>query len=564
MSAQEVIMTDSDTGRRPDVLIILADDLGYSDVGCYGSEIDTPNLDALATAGVRMSQFYNTARCSPSRASLLTGLHPHQTGIGVLTRNDGPGGYPGTLSTDCATLAEVLRTSGYATAMAGKWHLTGQVREPDDTWPTRRGFDHHYGIVTGAASYYDPVTLTEDERPAEAGDGFYLTTELGERAAGYVRDHAATAPDRPLFLYLALTAPHWPLHAPEDVIAKYTERYRAGWDELRTRRLARQVETGLLRSDWPLTDRDPEVPAWAETADRDWQARRMAVYAAQVELMDAAIGRVVDELRATGRLDHTLIIFLSDNGGCAEEMPPGHADELATPPLHVPLRTRSGERVRVGNAPEIVPGGPDTYCSYGKPWANLSNTPFREYKHWVHEGGIATPLIAHWPAALPAGVTVHDPYQLPDIMATVLEAAGARYPDRRGPHPVPPLEGSSMLPSWRGDGAEDHWLFWEHEGNSAVRRGRWKLVRKHGHPWELYDLDQDRTETEDRAADQPELVQEMITAYQAWADRCGVLPREQVLATHGPGGLGPRLVDARHRSARVSGTGPAAGAEDRG
>ncbi|MFC7623726.1 arylsulfatase [Microlunatus sp. GCM10028923] len=546
-------MTDNQT-RRPNVVIILTDDLGYSDIGCYGSEIETPHLDALAAAGVRMSQFYNTARCSPSRASLLTGLHPHQTGIGVLTRNDGPGGYPGTLSQECATLAEILGSQGYATAMSGKWHLTGQIREPDETWPTRRGFDHHYGIVAGAASYYDPATLTEDEQPAEAGDDYYLTTELGERAAGYVHDHHAAEPEQPLFLYLALTAPHWPLHAPEDVVERYHERYRAGWDRLREERHARQQESGLINADWPLSERDAEVPAWADTADQDWQARRMAVYAAQVELADAAIGRVVSALRDTGRLDDTMIIFLSDNGGCAEEMPPGYADELPARPIHTPLNSPAGVRVRTGNAPEIVPGGADTYTSYGKPWANLSNTPFREYKHWVHEGGIATPLIAHWPAGLSGGVTVHDPYQLPDVLATVLEATGAEYPERRDDHPVPPAEGTSMLPSWRGGAVDDHELFWEHEGNSAARRGRWKLVRKHDRPWELYDLDADRTELTDVAADHPDLVQELITAYQAWADRCGVLPRDQVLATHddpGPSGR-THLVVNSYRSARVA------------
>lgn len=542
---------------RPDIVIILADDLGYSDVGCYGSEIDTPHLDALAAGGVRMSQFYNTARCSPSRASLLTGLHPHQTGIGVLTRDDGPGGYPGTLSTDCATMAEVLGEAGYATAMAGKWHLTGQIRERDETWPTARGFDHHYGIIAGAASYYDPATLTEDGQPAEAGEDYYLTDELGERAARYLSDHAAERPDQPIFLYLALTAPHWPLHAPEHVIERYVERYRAGWDRLRAERHRRQQESGLLDPAWGLTERDDDVPAWNDTADTDWQARRMAVYAAQVELMDAAIGRVVEAQRATGRLDNTVIIFLSDNGGCAEEMPPGLVDELVSKPPHLPSVTRTGERVRCGNSPEIVPGGPDTYSSYGTPWANLSNTPFREYKHWVHEGGIATPLIAHWPAGIPAGGTVHEPHQLPDVMATILEITGARYPDRRGPHPVPSLEGTSMLPAWHGTGADDdHELFWEHEGNSAVRRGRWKLVRKHGRPWELYDLAADRSELSDRASEHPALVEQLAASYQKWADRCGVLPREQVLATFTaapPPGL--QLVDQSHRSARPAARG---------
>ncbi len=548
-------MTSSTTEERPDIVIILADDLGYSDIGSYGSEIDTPHLDALAAGGVRMSQFYNTARCSPSRASLLTGLHPHQTGIGVLTRDDGPGGYRGTLSTDCATMAEVVGAAGYATAMAGKWHLTGQMKAPDDSWPTRRGFDRHYGIIAGGSSYYQPVTLTEDEQPVEVDDDYYLTTALGDRAAGFISDHAARRAEQPLFLYLAVTAPHWPLHAPEDVVERYLDRYRAGWDRLREERRARQVASGLIDDGWPLTDRDRDVPAWDDTADQDWQARRMAVYAAQVELLDDAVGRVVEAQRAAGRLDNTMIIFLSDNGGCAEEMVPGYIDELPRPPLHSPAVTRSGERVRCGNGPEIIPGGPDTYTSYGKPWANLSNTPFREYKHWVHEGGIATPLIAHWPSGLPSGVTVHTPHQLPDLMATVLEITGAAYPTERGPYPVPPAEGTSMLPAWRSEAAEDdHDLYWEHEGNSAIRRGRWKLVRKHAQPWELYDLAADRSELLDRAADHPALVEELAVNYQKWADRCGVQPRDQVLATHGERPAGPYLIVDGFRSARSKGT----------
>ncbi|HEY9291380.1 MAG TPA: sulfatase-like hydrolase/transferase, partial [Microlunatus sp.] len=395
--------------RRPNVVLIMADDMGYSDLGCYGSEIRTPHLDGLAADGVRMSQFYNTARCSPARASLLTGLHPHQTGIGVLTHDDGPGGYPGTINDRCVTIAEVLGDHGYATAMRGKWHLTGRVHEPSDAWPTRRGFESFYGIVAGAGSYYQPVTLTRGEEPAEPpDDDFYLTSRLGDEAAGFIRDHDLADPDKPFFLYLPFTAPHWPLHAPEEMIKTYRGVFDDGWDELRERRHQRLIDLELINDKWPLSERDSEVVAWDEVADRDWQARRMETYAAQVELMDAAIGTVLDELRRTGRFDNTLIMFLSDNGGCAEEIPPGWVDELPNPPLHTRPRTSTGERVRRGNDSTVRPGGPATYASYGKPWANLSNTPFREYKHWVHEGGIATPFIAHWPIGeLRSGVD-HD------------------------------------------------------------------------------------------------------------------------------------------------------------
>lgn len=516
---------------RPNVVLIMADDMGYSDIGCYGSEIRTPNLDALAAGGVAMSQFYNTARCSPARASLLTGLHPHQTGIGILTDDNGPVGYPGTINNRCVTIAEILRDHGYATAMRGKWHLTGQVHQPNDAWPTRRGFDDFYGILTGASNYFDPTTLTRGEVPEPFTEDRYFTTVLGEEAAALVHDQRA---DQPFFLYLPFTAPHWPLHAPQEVIASYRGVFDAGWDELRQARYQRLVESGMINGSWALSARDAEVIAWDEAGDHSWQSQRMGVYAAQVELLDAAIGRVVEALRQSGRLDDTLIMFLSDNGGCAEEMPPGWVDDLPRLPVHLTATTRDGRRVRRGNAPGVVPGGPDTYSSYGKPWANLSNTPFREYKHWVHEGGIATPFIAHWPDGdLRRGID-HDPHQLPDVLATVLEATGASYPDRYPGRDLLPPEGTSMLGSWRGTPTGDHRLFFEHEGNCAIRDGRWKLVRKFDHNWELYDLDSDRTELHDLAEQQPERVATMAQLWQEWADRCGVRPRGPIVATFGP------------------------------
>jgi len=519
------------TPQRPNVVLIMADDMGYSDIGCYGSEIRTPNLDALAAGGVRMSQFYNTARCSPARASLLTGLHPHQTGIGILTDDDGPVGYPGTLNNRCVTIAEVLGDHGYATAMRGKWHLTGQVHQPNHAWPTRRGFEDFYGILTGASSYFDPSTLHRGEVPEPFTEDRYFTTVLGEEAAAFV-DGQST--DQPFFLYLPFTAPHWPLHAPQEVVDSYRGVFDAGWDELREQRYRRLVDSGLISGDWALSDRDDEVVAWTDAGDHDWQARRMEVYAAQVELLDAAIGEVVQALRRTGRLDNTLIMFLSDNGGCAEEMPPGWVDDLPSLPVHMVATTRDGGPVMRGNAPAVIPGGPDTYSSYGKPWANLSNTPFREYKHWVHEGGIATPFIAHWPdGGLQAGID-HDPHQLPDVLATVLEATGATYPDSFPGRDLLPLEGTSMLGSWRGTPTGDHRLFFEHEGNAAIRDGRWKLVRKFGRDWELYDLDQDRTELHDLSDQQPERVEAMGTQWQEWADRCGVRPRGPIVAGFGP------------------------------
>ncbi|SDT27870.1 arylsulfatase [Microlunatus soli] len=535
--------------RRPNVVLIMADDMGFSDLGCYGSEIRTPHLDRLAADGVAMSQFYNTARCSPARASLLTGLHPHQTGIGVLTHDDGPQGYPGTINQRCVTIAEILRAQGYRTAMRGKWHLTGKVHEPHDAWPTRRGFDDFYGILAGAGSYYQPVTLTRGEEPAEIGEDFYFTSVLGDEAASFITQHAAHGDrgaagavdhDDPFFLYLPFTAPHWPLHAPEEIVEHYRGAFDDGWDVLRERRRQRLIDAGIITDAWPLSERDEEVVAWDEVADQEWQTRRMEVYAAQVELLDAAVGRVVDALTETGQLDNTLIMFLSDNGGCAEEFAPGWVDELPHPPLHTPLRTADGERVRRGNDPSVEPGGPATFASYGKPWANLSNTPFREYKHWVHEGGIATPFIAHWPAGgLRSGID-HDPHQLPDVLATVLEATGVDYPAEYPGRDLLPPEGTSMLGSWRGTPTPQRPLFFEHEGNAAVRAGRWKLVRKHGLDWELYDLDRDRTELDDLAGRHPDRVAVMARCWQDWADRCQVKPRDQVLAA--TGGDRPLLV----------------------
>ncbi|GAA1332723.1 arylsulfatase [Actinocatenispora thailandica] len=522
--------------EQPDVVLVLADDMGFSDIGCYGGEVATPNLDRLAAHGVRMSQFYNTARCSPSRASLVTGLHPHQTGIGILNYDDAPDGYPGTLNDKCVTIAEVLGAAGYGTYLSGKWHLSSDLHTPNGAWPTRRGFDEFYGTLEGAGSYFGTRTLTRGETniEAEAADpDFYYTDAISDNAAGFIRGHHRDRAADPLFLYLAYTAPHWPLHARQQDVDRYAGRFDEGWDVLRGERMRRLVESGVLDRGWAISDRDPAVPAWDSTDDHAWQAARMAVYAAQIDRMDQGIGRVLDALEQTGRLANTLFVFLSDNGGCAEEMPVETVRDFITGFVAFDETTRAGDPVRPGNSPEILPGGEDTYATYGREWANLSNTPFREYKHWVHEGGIATPLIAHWPAGLGTEPRiVHGPHQLPDVMATVLELTGAPYPAQYQGRDVLPPEGTSMLPTWRGEQPPDRTLYWEHEGNAAVRRGRWKLVRKYPGGWELYDIDADRTELHDLAGAHPEVVADLAADYQRWADRCGVLPREQVLALY--------------------------------
>jgi arylsulfatase A-like enzyme len=528
-------MTERGAGKRPNVIIILNDDMGFSDIGCYGGEIDTPNLDRLAANGLRYSQFYNTARCSPSRASLLTGLHPHQTGIGILTYSTGPEGYAGNLNRRCVTIAEVLREQSYKTYLSGKWHIASNLTEPTDAWPLQRGFDRFYGTIIGAGSFYNPNTLTRGndnvELEAERDPAFFYTDAISDQAVAYVREHRAENSDAPFFMYVAYTAPHWPLHAHEEDIAKYKGRFDAGWDALREERLARLVKDGMIHPSWQLTDRDPTQPPWTQAERREWLLRCMEVYAAQIDRMDQGIGRIVASLEETGELDNTLILFLSDNGACAEDIPEGvTARELVDELMIAKATTRTGEPVRFGNDPDITPGGEDTYQSYGTAWANLSNTPFRLYKHWIHEGGIATPLIVHWPEAIrEKGALRHNPGQLPDIMATILEVTGASYPSTYRGNDILPCEGESLVASFHSSSQERGPLFWEHEGNAAVRVGKWKLVRKYPGPWELYDMDADRTEMHDLAGQHPERVKDMAEQYAAWAERCGVIPRERIL-----------------------------------
>jgi arylsulfatase len=497
----------------PNVVLIVCDDMGYSDVGCYGGELDTPAIDALARSGVRLSQFYNTARCSPSRASLLTGLHPHQTGVGVLAQgiDDRPHGYAGHLNERCVTVAEILRNSGYRTGLVGKWHLARDPYTPDDTWPTRRGFDHFYGTLVGAGSYFEPRTLTRGEQNVEhetREDGFYYTEAITDEACAFVADAR-----QPFLLYVAYTAPHWPLHARADDIAKYDGVFSDGWDALRERRLRRLTALGLLDERAALSPRDARVAAWSETRDAAWEQLRMQAYAAQIDRMDQGIGRIVAALPSR---DDTIVVFLSDNGASDEELPkPGferRADVLSQHIRHV------------GNTPAIAPGPADTYASYGVGWANLSNAPFRLYKRWVHEGGIATPLVVSWPAGLPAGAVAHTQFQLTDVLPTILEASGAAYPPG-----APELPGRSMLAALRGETADERPLYWEHTGNAAIRLGEWKLVRGFAGDWELYAMHDDRVELHDVAASHTQVVRELAEEWERWAVRAEVIPWHRIV-----------------------------------
>jgi arylsulfatase len=431
--------------------------------------------------------------------------------------------YRGDLSPRSVTIAEALRGSGYRTAMVGKWHVT-PLNGSKHNWPTRRGFEGYYGTIHGAGNFYDPVSLVRDETPIEPDrPDFYYTDALSEEAARAIGDLGRG--QAPFFLYAAFTAPHWPMHAPAADVARNAGRYDGGWDALRAERHARMIGLGIVDRRWPLTPRDAEARAWADVRHRDWQARRMEVYAAMIERLDQAVGRIVAALRDAGRLDNTLILLLADNGGCAEELGPKATG------AHVPKQTHDGRPVRIGNDPAVMPGPEDTYQSYGLAWANASNTPFRRFKHWVHEGGIATPLIAHWPAVVTQGGTLtRQPGHLIDVMATCLDVAGAAYPRERDGQPVTPLEGKSLRPVLEGrtrQGQEA--LFWEHEGNRAVRKGQWKLVSRHPGRWELYDLEADRTELNDLAAREPGRVSELSSLYERWAGRVGVRPWDEVM-----------------------------------
>lgn len=512
---------------QPNIVWIMADDMGFSDIGCYGSEISTPHLDRLAADGLRLTQMYNNARCCPTRASLLTGLYPHQAGIGHMIRNYGIPAYQGFLRDECPTIAEVLRAGGYQTGMAGKWHVGGKYTANAASWtpgeigypiPTQRGFDSYYGTLCGACSYYNPHTLMEQDRliqPSE--EQYYYTDAISDRAVSMIDQFHSNG--KPFFLYVAYSAPHWPLHALPEDIAKYADTYREGWDELRRRRYEKLVELGIIQADWPLSPRDAKAPAWERAAHPQWEAMRMAVYAAQIDRMDQGIGNMMGKLRQLGIDSNTIVVFLSDNGGCAEFLgEDGMVEQNVTP-------MRDGSPVFPGNTPQRAPGGPESYMSYDLPWANASNTPFRLYKHWVHEGGISTPCIIHWPDGSKArGDIAHQPAHVIDLMATCLDIAGLRETTA-----AQAGEGESLLPLLQMDSWErSKPIFWEHEGNRAVREGKWKLVCKYNEQWELYDMERDRTEGTDLARDYPHIVQRLESLYKQWAERCGVIPWEQL------------------------------------
>lgn len=537
--------------QRPNIVVIMCDDVGYSDLGCFGGEIDTPNLDSLAHGGIRFTQFYNAGRCCSTRAALLTGLYAHQAGIGHMVDGVGPKtglpAYAGELSKNSVTIAQVLKSVGYATYMTGKWHVTGVTKPTTDAdkhnWPLQRGFDRFYGTIHGAGSFFDPNTLTRNNAYispfADAEyqpELFYYTDAINDQAVRFVTEHASSSAEQPFFLYMAHTAAHWPMHAKEADITKYAGRYDSGYDAIRSARLLKMKQLGLLDDPWEVS---PLVGNWDQVNDKAWESRCMEVYAAMLDCMDQGIGRFIKALKKNGQYENTLVLFLQDNGGCAENMGRAEskkkavnkldlaplADDYLQPDM-IPKQTRDGLPVRQGK--DVLPGGPDTYIGYGQSWANVSNTPFREYKHWQHEGGISSPLIAHWPKGISSNL--HNkldatPAHLIDIMATCIEVGRASYPAQLESQTILPLEGVSLAPAFQGKSVERlQPIFWEHEGNRAIRIGQWKLVSKHPGNWELYNVSNDRTEMHDLAADHPDRAQDMAGQWEAWASRVGVQP----------------------------------------
>jgi arylsulfatase len=522
--------------ERPNIIVILADDLGYSDLGCYGGEINTPNIDALGASGVRFTQLYNSARCCPSRASLMTGLYPSQAGIGDFTTNQpsktrGPG-YLGRLSENCATIAEVLRPAGYGCYYVGKWHMH------EHTGPIQRGFDEFYGYTRGHshdqydADYYIRLPQGRTKEIDPTADDYYATDVFNQYALEFIRQGQKS--DKPWFLFLAHSSPHFPVQAPAERADKYDSVYRRGWDVLRQERYMRMQQIGLIDGPrWTLSprsvvpvDRDDiangfsgkENPAW-DSLDRDRQndlARRMAIFAAMVEGVDSGVGQIVDHLKKTGVLDNTLILFLSDNGACYEWGPFGFDGT-----------SRKGiTTLRTGDELRLI-GGRGTHQSYGSAWSNLGNTPLRLYKHFTHEGGISTPFIAHWPNGIgKPNKWVRNPAHVMDVMPTLMEVAGAEYPVTRNGNPITPIEGTSLLPAMRGEKLPERTIGFDHQAAHALRSGDWKIVwskrMPHELKWELYNLAEDRCERNDLAEKYPERVKTMVSLWEDWARHVGV------------------------------------------
>jgi arylsulfatase len=486
--------------QKPNIIFIMADDMGYSDIGCYGGEVNTPNIDQLAANGIKMRSFYNNARCCPTRASLLTGQYPHTVGMGLMVTQAKakiePGSYQGFLDDRYPTIAEELKKVGYSTYMTGKWH----VGEREQHWPLTRGFEHYFGLISGANSFYEIIPqeigkrhVVEDSKEYQIPkEGFYMTDAFTDHAIQYMNDQKTNQPNKPFFLYMAYTAPHFPMHALEEDVAKYLKLYEQGWDVTRAKRYQKMSKLGLTDNRYQLTGRTAGIPAWDQATDKKTWVRKMAVYAAMIDRMDQNIGRMISALKKNGQYENTMIIFLSDNGGCAESVSNRNFNDTT----------------------KLI-GQRGSYVTYDEPWANVSNTPFKKYKHFMHEGGMITPCIIQWPAGIkPKAGYSNAIGHVIDLLPTGLELAGVSAKD---------LPGQSLSYVWNGKNASDRTYCWEHEGNQAIRKGNWKLVKDLEDPaWELYDLSKDPCETEDLSKTNPQLVTSMVTEYTAWAHKVGV------------------------------------------
>ncbi|TWT85005.1 Arylsulfatase [Planctomycetes bacterium CA13] len=513
---------------RPNIVLIMVDDMGWSNIGCYGGNVETPNLDELAANGVRFNQFYNGARCCPTRATLMTGLHPHQVGVGHMVVKAKPYGerwegkrgapyvqttkdregipypYQGWLDTSIPTLPEILKAAGYGTYMTGKWHLANEKQE---TWPTQRGFDRFFGHLAGGSDFWKPNGLFRDNDPVEAeGERFYLTDTVSEEAIELLAEHDQQNDEQPFFLYLAYNAPHFPIQCMPEEFNKYRGRFKKGWDKLREEKLVRQKAMGLVPENTKLSPRPQPIPDWEslKSKKQDEMDAIMATYCGMIDRVDQYIGKLVEHLRSTGEMQNTVIFFLSDNGAEAESGPFGQF-----------------EFKKLGKY-----GGGGT--KYGRGWATLSNSPCRDYKHFTHQGGVQTPLIVHWPAGIPGnrnGQILNQNGYLPDLVETCLDLGGGQRPKMLKGKAVPTADGVSLVAAMKGSDAPLHStpVMIEHEGKCVARLGSWKLVKHYNQPWELYDIDHDFSELNDLVADYPEKAAELEKAYNEWAERCGVV-----------------------------------------
>ncbi len=526
---------------RPNILFILADDLGYSDLGCYGGEIQTPNLDRLAQNGLRFSRFYNAGRSCPTRASLLTGLYPHQAGIGRMTFDQQLPGYRGTMTHNGVTIAEVLKEAGYHTGMIGKWHVAETPLRPDqrewlahqvyheefapkENYPTHRGFEEFYGTIYGVVDYFDPFSLVNGEEPVcEIPKDYYSTIALSDSAVAYINRYAQS--EKPFFMYLSYHSPHWPLHALEEDIKKYEDTYTEGWEAIRDARYERMQQLGIFSGQTDYLTNRQSTKEWETNPDRAWDARAMAVHAAMIDRMDQEIGKVLKALEATGQLDNTLIVFLSDNGCSPEicqEYEPGENDR--------PDMLRDGTPMIYPRNKEVMPGPETTYASLGPEWANVANMPFRFWKAKMYEGGICTPMIARWPKGIQVekGSVNNSMCHIIDFMATCLELGQAIYPTTYNGNEIRPVEGISLLPIFQTGKREGHEIIgFEHFNEKALMsKDGWKIIQpnRKDATWELYDLNTDRTEKDNVAGRYPERLNRMVSQYEGWAKRTMVVP----------------------------------------